>query len=85
MLDERLAALRRRGVALPAPMVVADRWWSDSKLMPHVHDVHQGLVLVEGKKSYALTVADGQKITGHDLIQGKGRRWRPHPGEAGVR
>jgi hypothetical protein len=27
MLDESLAALRRRGLALPAPMVVADKWF----------------------------------------------------------
>src|SRR3989442_5494882 len=32
MLDERLAALRRRGLELPAPIVVADSWFSDSKL-----------------------------------------------------
>jgi hypothetical protein len=33
MLDGRMAAFRRRGVALPPPMVVADSWFSDSKLM----------------------------------------------------
>jgi hypothetical protein len=27
MLDGRVAAFRRRGVALPPPMVVADSWW----------------------------------------------------------
>ena len=85
MLDERLAAFRRRGLTLPAPMVVADSWLSDSKLMQPVHDVHQGIGLVEGKKSYTFTLADGQKITGHDLIHGKVRRWRQHPWEAGVR
>jgi hypothetical protein len=31
MLDGRVAALRRRGVVLPPPMVVADSWFSDSK------------------------------------------------------
>jgi len=36
MLDERLAAFAKRGVTLPAPMVVADSWFSDSKLMRHV-------------------------------------------------
>ena len=36
MLDGRVAAFRRRGVALPPPMVVADSWFSDSKLMRHV-------------------------------------------------
>ena len=36
MLDGRVAAFRRRGVDLPPPMVVADSWFSDSKLMRHV-------------------------------------------------
>src|SRR5215471_8754576 len=36
MLDGRVAAFRRRGVELPSPMVVADSWFSDSKLMRHV-------------------------------------------------
>jgi len=36
MLDGRVAALRRRGVDLPPPMVGADSWFSDSKLMQHV-------------------------------------------------
>jgi len=85
MLDERLAAFRRRGVVLPAPVVVADSWFSDSKLMQHVHDAHQGTVLVEGKQSYVFTLADGQQVKGHDLIHGKGWRWRQHPWEAGVR
>jgi len=74
MLDERLAALRRRGLELPAPLVVADSWFSDSKLMQHVGDKHQGTLLVEGKQSYIFTLADGQKVKGHDLIQGK--LWR---------
>jgi hypothetical protein len=40
MLDERRAALRRRGVHLPPPMVVAESWFGDSKLMQHVHQAH---------------------------------------------
>ncbi len=84
MLDERLAALRRRGLELPAPIVVADSWFSDSKLMQHVGDTHQGTLLVEGKNSYIFSLADGQKVKGHDLIQGKGWRWRQSPWEPGV-
>jgi hypothetical protein len=33
LLEECLAAFRRRGVPLPPPMVVAESWLSDSKLM----------------------------------------------------
>ena len=84
MLDERLAALRRRGLALPAPMVVADSWFSDSKLMQHVGDTHQGTLLVEGKQSYIFTLADGHKVKGHDLIEGEGWPWRQSPWEPGV-
>ena len=57
MLDGRLAAFRRRGVALPPPMVVADSWFSDSKLMRHVATTHQGTFLVEGKSTYSLRAA----------------------------
>jgi hypothetical protein len=84
-LDERLAAFRRCGVELPAPIVVADSWFSDSKLMQHVHDTHQGTVLVEGKQSYTFILPDGHKVKGHDLIHGEGWRWRQHPWEGGVR
>jgi hypothetical protein len=58
MLDGRLAAFRRRGVALPPPVVVADSWFSDSKLMRHVATTHQGTLLVEGKRTYVFTLAD---------------------------
>jgi hypothetical protein len=85
MLDERLAAFRRHGLELPAPLVVADSWLSDSKLMQHVHDAYQGTMLVEGKQSYVFTLADGHKVKGEDLIQGTGWQWRQHPWEAGVR
>lgn len=74
MPDERLAAFCRRGVELPAPMVVADSWLSDWKLMQHVRDAHQGTFLVEGKASNCFTLADGRQVKGHDLIEGKG--WR---------
>jgi hypothetical protein len=85
MLDERLAAFRRRGLALPAPMVVADSWFGDSKLMQHVREAHQGTLLVEGKASYCFTLADGRQVKGHDLIEDKGWRWHQHPWERGVR
>jgi hypothetical protein len=49
MLDGRLAALHRRGVILPPPMVVADSWFSDSKLMRHVTTSHQVTSLWKGK------------------------------------
>jgi hypothetical protein len=68
MLDESLAALRRRGLVLPAPLVVADSWFSDSKLMTHVAAAHQGTLLVQGKATYTFYLEDGRKVKGADLI-----------------
>ena len=84
MLDACVAALGQRGVELPAPMVVADSWLSDSKLMQHVHDAHQGTVLVEGKQSSTFILANGHKVKGCDLIHGEGWQWRQAPWEPGV-
>ena len=72
MLAERLAAFGRRGMALPAPLGVADSWFGDSKLMQHVRDAHQGTLLVEGKASYCFTLADGRQLKGHDLLEARG-------------
>src|SRR5438552_308710 len=66
MLDECLAAFERRGLTLPAPMVVADSWFSDSKLMQYIGDTYQGTLLVEGKQSYVFTLANGRHVKGHD-------------------
>ena len=51
MLDACLVAFRRRGLRLPPPMVVADRWLSDSQWMKQVATHHQGTLLVEGKST----------------------------------
>ena len=85
MIDERLAALGRRGLDLPAPLIVADSWFSDSKLMRHVGQQHQGTLLVEGKQSYVFTLADGRQVTGHNLIEDEAWPWREHPWEPRVR
>jgi hypothetical protein len=76
MLDGRVAAFRRRGVALPPPMVVADSWFSDSKLMRHVATTHQGIFLVEGKSTYVFELSDGRQVKGHDLQQHREWPWR---------
>ena len=85
MLDERLAAFERRGLALPPPIVVADSGFSDSKLMQHVGREYQGTLLVEGKQSYVFTLADGRQVKGQDFIQDKTWPWRQHPWEPRVR
>jgi hypothetical protein len=68
MLDQSLAALCRRGLPLPAPLVVADSWFSDSKLMAHVAHTHQGTFLVQGKATYTFYLEDGRRVKGADLV-----------------
>jgi len=85
MLDGRVAALRRRGVVLPPPMVVADSWFSDSKLMRHVATTHQGTFLVEGKSTYVFALADGRQVKGEDLQHQREWPWRDSPQIPGVR
>src|SRR5262245_43054024 len=50
------------------PLVVADSWFSDSKLMAHVADTHHGTLLVQGKTTYTFDLADGRQVKGADLI-----------------
>jgi hypothetical protein len=69
MLDGRVATLRRRGVELPPPMVVAANWFSDSKLMRHVATTHEGTLLVEGKSTYVFALPDECQVKGSDLQQ----------------
>src|SRR5215472_13341082 len=85
MLDGRVTAFRRRGVALPPPLVVADSWFSDSKLMRHVATTHQGTFLVEGKSTYTFDLPDGRQVKGHDLQQDREWPWRSSEQVPGVR
>jgi hypothetical protein len=85
MLDGRVAAFYRRGVALPPPMVVADSWFGDSKLMHHVATTHGGTLLVEGKSTYVLELADGRQVKGSDLQQPSDWLWRDSPQVSGMR
>jgi len=85
MLDGRVAAFRRRGVALSPPMVVADSWFSDSKLMRLVAATHEGTLLVEGKSTYVFALPDGRQVKGSDLQQSGNWPWRDSPQVPGVR
>jgi hypothetical protein len=84
MLDECVAAFRRRGLALPPPVVVADSWFSDSKLMYHVATSHQGTFLVEGKSSYVFELPDGRQVKGEDLQHPREWSWRHSPQVPGL-
>jgi len=75
-LDERLAALAHRGLKFPPPMVGADSWFSDSKWMRHVTQVHQGTLGVQGKRSYTFTLEDGRKVKGSDWVNVDNWTWQ---------
>jgi hypothetical protein len=83
LIDDRLHALRNRGLELPPPIITGDSWFSDSKLMRHIRKQHQGTLLVEGKVTYTFTLADGRYVNGHDFLEGKWP-WRMHPWEPRV-
>jgi hypothetical protein len=85
MLDGRLAAFRRRGIELPPPIVVADSWFSDSKLMRHVATSYEGTFLVEGKSTYTFELPDGRQVKGSDLQHQRDWPWRESPHVPGVR
>src|SRR5262245_65940778 len=85
MLDGRVAALHRRGMALQPPVVVADSWFSDSKLMHHVAITHQGTLLVEGKSIYVFELPDGRQVKGQHLQQYGEWPWRSSEQVPGVR
>jgi hypothetical protein len=76
MLDQSQAALRRRGVQLPAPLAAAESWLSDAKLMRHVSTAHQGTLLVQGTSTSAFTLESGQKVKGTDLSNDDQWPWR---------
>src|SRR5688500_17178762 len=85
MLDGRVAAFRRRGVDLPPPIVMADSWFGDSKLMRHVATTHEGTLLVEGKTTYVFALPDGRQVKGHNLQKPGDWLWRESPQIPGVR
>lgn len=75
MLERTWEALQRRRRPLPAPLVVADSWCGDSKLMAHVALQQHGTLLVEGKSHAVFQLPDGRRVTGQDL-----RTWPTWPG-----
>ena len=76
MLDRTWAALQRRRLRLPVPLVVADSWFGDSKVMAHVALQQHGTLLVEGKRTYVFHLPDGRRVTGHELLSQANGPWR---------
>ena len=76
MLDRTYTALQRLGLALPAPLVVADSWVGDSKLLAHVAHHQRGTVVVEGKRTDVFQRPDGRRVTGQELLTRADWPWR---------
>jgi hypothetical protein len=68
MRDATRAAWRRRGLELPAPLVVAESGVRDSQLMAHVANTHQGTFRVQGKNASPVSLEDGHKVQGADGV-----------------
>jgi len=85
MLDGCVAAFRRHGVELSPPILVADSWFGDSKLMHHVATTHEGTLLVEGKSSYVFELANGRQVKGSDLQHRRDWPWRHSSQAPGLR
>jgi hypothetical protein len=76
MLDRTWTALQRLGLALPAPLVVADSWFGDSKWLAHVASHQRGTAVVGGKRTYVFRLPDGRRVTGQELLTQVDWPWR---------
>ncbi len=85
MLDRTWAALRRRCRRLPPPLVIADSWFGDSRLMAHVATCQGGTLMVEGKSSYVFQLPDGRQVKGQDVLTEANWPWRESAPGPGVR
>jgi hypothetical protein len=79
MLERTWTVLQRRCRRLPAPLSVAVSWFGDSALMAHVQTHLHGTLLVEGKRRYVFSLADGRRVTGADLRTRSDWSWRERP------
>ena len=53
--------------------------------MGHVATAHEGILPVEGKRTYVLALPDGRQVKGHDLQTHSDWPWRHSPQVPGVR
>jgi hypothetical protein len=79
MLDRTWAAIPRRGRQLPAPLVVADRGFGDSKILTHVALYQGGTLLGEGQRPDVFQLHDGRQVSGRELRSRSDWPWRDSP------
>ena len=85
MLDRTWAALQRRCRRLPAPLMVAESWCGETRLMAHVANVQHGTLLVEGQCSDVFSRPDGRRVKGQDVWHGADWPWHDSAHVPGVR
>jgi len=76
MLDRTWVALPRRCRRLSPPLVVADSWFGDSRLMAHVATSQRGTLVVEGKTSDVFALPDGRRMKGQNFLTQAEWPWR---------
>ena len=85
MLDRTWSALPRLGLALPAPLVVADRWCGDSTWLAHVARHQRGTAVVEGQRTDVFRRPDGRRLTGQERLPHVDWPWRDSRQRPGLR
>jgi len=76
MLDRTWTAWQRLGLALPAPLVVADRGCGASQWRAHVASHQRGTAVVEGNRPDVFRRPDGRRVTGQELLTQIDWPWR---------
>jgi hypothetical protein len=76
MVDRTWTAWQRLGLALPAPLVVADRWFGDSTWLAHVARHQRGTAVVGGKRTDVCRLPDGRRVTGQERLTPVDWPWR---------
>jgi hypothetical protein len=75
-LDRTWTAWQRLGLALPAPLVVADRWCGDSQWLAHGASHQRGTAVVEGQRPDVFRRPDGRRVTGQERLTQVDWPWR---------
>jgi hypothetical protein len=74
--DRTWTAWPRLGLALPAPLVVADRWCGDATWRAHGASHQRGTAVVEGQRTDVCRRPDGRRQTGQELLTPVDWPWR---------
>jgi hypothetical protein len=85
MRDRTWAALQRRRLKLPPPLVGADSWDGDSGVLDHVAVHQQGTLLVDGQRTSIFDLPDGSRLKGQAFLTQSDWPWRDDLHLPGVR